>query len=172
MASQRALTLAEAAEQLRVTPQRISQMLRCGVLDGPEVPLGRAQKHAPRVWDSSLQQEITRRQETEHHTPHLRPTSGAGEVSKRQESDDQAGPSAREAAALEAALLMKLRLDEARKALREERQANKRLASMLAAVIAELQEAQAQADRLDDIAAGYSEALTQLLILNPASSLS
>jgi hypothetical protein len=172
MAPQRALTLAEAAERLRVTPQRISQMLRCGVLDGPEVAPGRAQKYAPRVWERSLQQEITRREETEQYASPSRLTRGHGQVSKRPEPNDEAGPSAREAAALEAALLMKLRLDEARKALREERQANKRLASMLAAVTAELQAAQEQTERLDDIAAGYSDALTQLLIPDPASSLS
>jgi hypothetical protein len=65
---------------------------------------------------------------------------------------------------MEAALQMKLRLDEAREALRRERQANQKLVSVLVAVTAELQVAQSQADRLDNIAAGYSDALTQLMI--------
>jgi hypothetical protein len=59
---------------------------------------------------------------------------------------------------------MKIKLDEAREALREERRANKRLASLLAAVIAEMEAAQAQSDRLDNIAEGYSDALTQLIV--------
>ena len=78
--------------------------------------------------------------------------------------DVQAGSSAREAAALEAVLQMKVRLDDAREALRDERQANKRLTNMLAAVVAELKAAHARSDRLDNIAEGYSEALAQLII--------
>jgi hypothetical protein len=76
----------------------------------------------------------------------------------------QTGPPTRESAALEAALQMKIRLDDAREALREERQANKRLTSLLAAVVAEMEIARAQSDRLDQIAEGYSEALAQLII--------
>jgi hypothetical protein len=65
---------------------------------------------------------------------------------------------------LEAVLQMKVRLDHAREALRDERRANKRLTNMLAAAVAEIEAARAQSDRLDDIAEGYSEALTQLII--------
>jgi hypothetical protein len=59
---------------------------------------------------------------------------------------------------------MKIRLDDAREALRYERRANKRLTNVLAAVVAELEAAHAQSDRLDNIAEGYSEALAQLVI--------
>jgi hypothetical protein len=59
---------------------------------------------------------------------------------------------------------MKVRLDDAREALRQERLANKRLVSMLAAVIVEVEAARAQCDRLDNIAGGYSEALTYLVV--------
>ena len=59
---------------------------------------------------------------------------------------------------------MKVRLDDARDALRDERHANKRLTNMLAAVVAELEAAHARSDRLDNIAEGYSEALAQLII--------
>ncbi len=150
----RALTLAEAAERLGVEPQRISQMLRSGDLSGPAVGPGRAPKGVGRVWESSLQQEIDKRQ------------AGIRRIRRRTTSDDrvQAGPSTRESAALEAVLQMKIRLDEAREALREERRANTRLTSMLAAVLAEMEVARAQSDRLDNIAEGYSEALAQLII--------
>ena len=150
-----AVTLVEAASRLGVTPQRISQLLKLGVLSGPDVGLGRARKHAPRVWESSLRREVVRRQ-----TDGRR---GAGQSSAGT-TDLVSKSLAREAAAMEAALQMKLRLDEAREALRRERQANQKLTSVLATVTAELQVAQGQADRLDNIAAGYSDALTQLMI--------
>jgi hypothetical protein len=172
MAAERALTLTEAAHRLHVTPQRISQMLRHGHLAGPGGRAGRAQKHAPRVWESSLEEEIARREKAQYHASHQPPTSAEAKAGKPAGAADQPGPSAREAAALEAALLMKLKLDEARKALREERQANKRLTSMLAAAIAELQAAHIQADRLDKVTDSYSEALTQLLLQDPSVGLS
>jgi phage-related tail fiber protein len=150
----RALTLAEAAQQLGVKPQRISQMLRSGDLSGPSVGSGRAPKGAGRVWESSIQQEISRRLTGGEHTQRL--SASVDNI--------QAGSTAREAAALEAVLRMKVRLDDARDALREERRANRRLVSMLATVVAELEAAQAGSDRLDSIADGYSEALTQLLV--------
>lgn len=164
MPVEKAVTITEAARLLEVTPQRVSQMLRLGDLTGPDVGPGRARKHAPRVWESSLRQETTKRQTGRRRRSERIPADLSGDVSKAAASDQRADPSAREAAASEAALQMKLRLDAAREALRLERQANKRLAGMIAAAAAELQVAQAQADRLDDIAAGYSEALTQFLI--------
>src|SRR4051794_17722940 len=57
-----ALTLKEAAEQLGVRPQRISQMLADGDLTGPDVPDGgRAPKNMGRVWAQSLNDELQRR---------------------------------------------------------------------------------------------------------------
>jgi hypothetical protein len=152
MGVQPAVTLAEAARRLGVTAQRVSQLLNLGQLSGPSVGPGRARKNAQRVWESSLRGEIARRSRNKGSKP--RATTSAA----------QARASAREAAAMEAALHMKVRLDDARDELRRERQANQRLTRVLAAVTAELQAAQSQADRLDDIAAGYSAALTELLI--------
>jgi hypothetical protein len=106
------------------------------------------------VWESSLQYEIDKRQAG---TRQIRRTSTS-------DSNVQAGSSTREAAALEAVLQMKVKLDHAREALRDERRTNKRLTNMLAAAVAEIEAARAQSDRLDDIAEGYSEALAQLII--------
>jgi hypothetical protein len=65
---------------------------------------------------------------------------------------------------LTAVLQMKVKLDHAREALRDERRTNKRLTNMLVAAVTEIEAARAQSDRLDDIAEGYSEALAQLII--------
>jgi hypothetical protein len=152
MAAEPAVTLAEAASRLGVTAQRVNQLLNLGQLSGPDVGSGRARKNAQRVWESSLRDEIARRSRDHVSKP------------SAQASAARSRASAREAAAIDATLQLKLRLDDAREALRRERQSNERLTNVLAAVTAELQAAQSQADRLDDIAAGYSEALTQLLI--------
>ena len=164
MPVEKAVTLSEAASVLGVSPQRVNQLLNLGDLTGPDVGPGRARKHAPRVWESSLRQELTKRQAGRRRRAGRALADPSGEVSKPSGSDKEARPPAREGGALEAALRMKLRLDAAREALRVERQANKRLVGIIAATAAELQVAQAQADRLDDVAAGYSEALTQFLI--------
>jgi len=106
------------------------------------------------VWESSLQHEIDKRQ------------AGIRQIRRTSTSDSnvQTGSSTREAAALEAVLQMKVKLDHAREALRDERRTNKRLTNMLATAVAEIEAARAQSDRLDDIAEGYSEALAQLII--------
>jgi hypothetical protein len=147
-----ALTLKEAAAALGVSPQRISQRLSCGTLRGPVMGPGRAPKGAGRVWQDEIDRVIRER------------GTGASRSRRAKGNDDQQGSqSAREAAALEAALRMKIGLDEARRLLREERQASKRLVSMLAGAVAELARAQAGADSLDEISEAYSEALTQFL---------
>ncbi|WP_019972684.1 hypothetical protein [Mycobacterium sp. 141] len=51
--SEPALTLAEAADRLEISTQRVNQLLDDGLLAGPEY-LGRAPKGAPRVWARSL----------------------------------------------------------------------------------------------------------------------
>jgi hypothetical protein len=171
MTEQRAFTITEAAQLLQVTPQWVSQMLRSGTLNGPDAGPGRARKHAPRVWEGSLQEEISRRTAKRHITD--QPAADPGpDVSKPSKPRGQVIRSAREATAVEAALRLKISLDTAREALRRERQVNKRLTTLLAAATAELQAAQTQADRLDDIAVGYSEALTQFLIPDPSDGVS
>lgn len=147
-----ALTLAEAATALGVSPQRISQMLSKGDLHGPAMGSGRAPKGVGRVWRDEIEREIGERESNSRR----RRTRGSGQP--------HGSPSAREAAALEAALRMKIGLDDARRNLKEERQVRMRLVSMLADAVAEIGRAQAEADTFDGIADAYSEALTQLLI--------
>src|SRR2546423_14767273 len=101
----RALTLAEAASRLGVKPQRISQMLRSGDLSGPTIRPGRrAPKGVGRVWENSLQHEIDKRQ------------AGIRQIRRTSTSDSnvRTDSSTREAAALEAVLQMKVKLDHAR----------------------------------------------------------
>jgi hypothetical protein len=146
-----ALTLAEAAAALGVRPQRISQMLSNGDLRGPAMGPGRAPKGVGRVWRHEIEREI-RDRESERR-PRRAPRG----------RDPHAGASAREATAVEAALRMKIGLDEARRMLKEERQKRKRLVSMLADAVAEIGREQADGDSFDIMAEAYSEALTQLL---------
>lgn len=164
MAQSRALTLAEVADRLGVKPQRISQMLRDRILKGPDVGPGRARKGAGRVWESSLTAEETRRQAATDRQ------AASGNVSKRR-SDSRAG-SGQGLSGSAAVLALKVRLDAARDALREERRANQRLTRQLADAVAEIQAAQTQTDRLDEIAEGYSEALTHFGTPDDPSALS
>jgi len=150
----RALTLAEAAERLHVCPQRISQMLRAGVLTGPDVGPGRAPKGAPRVWESAIAEESKRRATAKQQM--AKGTRSTGNVSK---PDDARAP---RHPVQEEVLVLKVQLDAARDALRKERRANQRLVRLLAEAVAEIQEAQTQADRVDAMADAYSEVLTQL----------
>lgn len=55
--SEPALTLAEAADRLEISRQRVNQLLDDGLLTGPEYP-GRAPKGAPRVWERSLREYV------------------------------------------------------------------------------------------------------------------
>src|SRR5215469_5848571 len=127
----KAVTLSEAASILGVSTQRVNQLLNLGDLTGPDVGHGRARKHALRVWASSLREELTKRQTGRRRRAGRTPADLSGDVSKPSASDKAPRPSAREGAALEAALQMKLRLDAAREALRVERQANKRLVGII-----------------------------------------
>lgn len=55
MVGKEAVTIREAAARLDVTPQRVSQMLSDGVLEGPPQRVGgRARANAARVYVSSL----------------------------------------------------------------------------------------------------------------------
>jgi len=61
---------------------------------------------------------------------------------------------------------MKVALDVARSALRAERQQTRKVTEALARVVALLEEQQGLADRADEIAEGYADAITQLIAPN------
>lgn len=103
------------------------------------------------MWREEVEREIRERESNR------RPRRASGN------RDRHAGPSVREAAGVEAALRMKIGLDEARRMINEERQKRRRLVSMLADAVAEIGRAQAEGDSFDIMAEAYSEALTQLL---------
>jgi hypothetical protein len=65
---------------------------------------------------------------------------------------------------------MKVRLDVAREALRVERQRTRRLLEVAEELVALLRSAADAADDIDDLADGYSAALTQVLTPGDASS--
>jgi hypothetical protein len=132
-------------------------MLGAGTLAGPDVGPGRAPRGVPRVWESSL-----KREEQLRATASAEKRSSTRNVSKRSRRTRPAETSA--------VLMMKIQLDIARDALRAERQASKRLTQQLADAVAEIQAAQAQADRLDQIADGYSDSLAQLGTPDDASA--
>lgn len=155
-----ALTITEAAAALGVCRQRVSQMLRDGLLEGPRIGPGRAPKNAPRVWPDTLQAEIDRRRQQAE--------SGRMLDGDARDSRDRRPASS----ASTAVLAMKVQLDTARDALRIERRTNQHLTRLLADAVAELQTAQEQSDRLDDIASGYSDALTQVGIPDRPPSVS
>jgi hypothetical protein len=81
------------------------------------------------------------------------------------------GSSARLDAALAAALELKVRLDAARQQARLERARTRQAMDIAAALVELVRDATNDADELDDLASGYSDALTQLLVPpNPAAA--
>lgn len=153
-----AVTIAEAAAALGVRPQRIHQLLREGRLSGPPVPAGRAPGGIGRVWRESLTAEQARREVVEQqpavggrHTPDSRTRRESARGGREPGSAQSAWVAVQE---------LKVALDVAREALRRERAQSARLAQTLADL---LRAERDQGRRLDEIAQGYSDALTQLL---------
>jgi hypothetical protein len=133
-----ALTIVDAATRLRVSRQRISQMLTRGDLDGPpQQPGVRASHNAPRVYLASLEAWEVRR-------AGLRPTRGG--------RPDQPC----EAALRDDAYRLKLALDVARDQLVRQRRQNERLVSMLADTVAALKDEQALAREAERITEEYA----------------
>ena len=67
VSDEEAMTLAEAAAALKVSPQRISQLLASGVLLGPLPTKGqRAPRNAPRVYRASLGELLAHREAISH----------------------------------------------------------------------------------------------------------
>lgn len=158
-------SLADAAELLGVTAQRVNQMLTSGKLSGPQYPQKRVPKHAVRVWKWSLDQELARRRTS---PPPRRTPQPPDTVADRAFAQWWQRQEARVNAA---AHELKVAADLSRDQAREERRTARLLMSKLARVtiqqaeLIELLKADLVADseRTERILDAYSDALTQLL---------
>jgi chromosome segregation ATPase len=177
-----ALTLAAAAEQLEVTPQRVSQMLASGQLEGPLVE-GRAAPNTGRVWrwsaDAARDRPRRRRLSAE------RDDSKLGEL-KQRVADLEAQLRARlegaahsdavrtaknsERAAKAAALHLKVAADAAAAEVNDLQSQNKKLRAEVDLLTTALRRAEDENDELRARAGldaklrqSYSDALAQLL---------
>lgn len=159
MAQPKILTIRETEAELHLSGPRVHQLLKNGDLDGPDLPAGR-KRHlpgAPRVYAVSVRAYLAAR-EGERPAPR-RSTSRSGEV--RPTAELGSGPAA--AASRTAVQEMKVKLDTAREEVAAERKRNEELLEVIDKLVGILRSSQKSADKLDDVADGYSQALTQLL---------
>jgi hypothetical protein len=160
MAEPRLLTLAEAADTLNLSTQRIHQLLLTGGLDGPDRPVGRLRfpPNAGRVTRDSIDRLLHARAAAAD--VHPKTTRGAVALasptagSANSAADDQVRAAAQE---------LKVKLDVLRDQIRAERARNRKLIDVASDLLAMLKTASDDADTLDDVTDGYSHALTQLL---------
>lgn len=163
-APDRLATVAQAAERLGLSEARIHQLLRAGELNGPALPPGRL-RHIPgtgRITDTSIEELIVQRAAPQH-PPRSRATQHPATPPALVPSD-----SALRAAAQE----LKVQLDSARDALRDERERSCRLLRVTSELVDLLRDSSDSADGVDRLADGYSAALTQLLAPDDGSDLS
>lgn len=154
------LTIGETEAALNLSGPRIHQLLADGELDGPGLPPGRKRHSpgAPRVTRASIDQYLRSRADEQAHKPApTRPPIKA--VPARATSGGSTGDASAKAAAQE----MKVKLDTMREELAAERARNKDLLDVVDKLVGLLRGAQTSADHLDEVANGYSDALTQLL---------
>lgn len=138
------MTLTEAASRLGVTPQRVSQLLSQGRLQGPsQSPGARARKNAPRVYLSSIEERIAQK---------ALPRSQRGRTTSLSET-----------ALRDDAHRLKLALDVARDQIARQRQQNERLTALLAETVAALRDEQALARKADEITEQYAAIATNHL---------
>lgn len=175
------LTIEEAAAALNLTKARVHQLLAAGALDGVPLPAGR-RRHAPgahRVRAESVQRLMVsntaaRRRPSllDLNWPGVEPTSNPSvrtELANREPSQSDEGSWTREeaqaavGAARAAAQEMKVRLDTMRAQLRAERSRSAQLLQITGDLLELVRSSASSADSLDDVAEGYSQALTQLL---------
>lgn len=159
MAEPRLLTLAEAADALNVSTQRIHQLLRADTLEGPERPAGRLRfpPNAGRVTRDSVNRLLHARA-----AANARPKTGRGTVAGPSSTAGSTNPAADDQVRA-AAQELKVKLDVLRDQIRAERARNRQLIDVASDLLAMLKTASADADTLDDVTDGYSHALTQLL---------
>ena len=162
-----AYTLAQAAQLLDVSPQRVGQMLKDGSLTGPQYQLKRVPKNAPRLWKWSVDQELARRQPRSQHDRTSSQHADAaddylhlGQWLERKEARINA-----------AAQELKVAADLARQQAAADRRKARDLMSKLAKVVIQQAEVIDQlksdqtldSDRSEEMLDAYSNALTQLL---------
>lgn len=171
------LTIAEAARALKLSEQRIHQLLSSHELDGIELPLGR-KRHvpgSPRIYAASVARLIRERQSEQA-------DKDATQRSRQQVGGERTGPNTPRGAALPdatsanevnsaraAALEMKVRLDAARDGIRAERDRTKKALDIAASLLELLRESTHVDDDLDALADGYADALTQVLTPHEAN---
>lgn len=159
MAQPRILTIREAEVALNLSGPRIHQLLASGDLAGPPLKIGRKRHSpgAPRVTRSSIDRYLDARRAEDGGAPAGRRTGARS--STRQSATSEGGVDSTRAAAQE----LKVRLDAMRDALRSERARSKELLEVIEKLVGMLRSDQINADQLDDVTEGYSQALTQLL---------
>lgn len=162
------LTIALAAAALNLSSPRVHQLLAEGLLDGVALPSGR-NRHvpgAPRVTVASVERLRRERDEAAkvHGAARAAARGGRGHAPAAETAPSTAGGSDLDVeAARSAALELKVRLDTAREQIRRERDRADRLLEVASTLIDLLREASTSADGFDEVAEGYSQALTQLL---------
>ena len=167
MTQHEVVTIAEAAAALNLSKPRVHQLMSDGILDGPGLPAGRKRHSpgAPRVTSESIERYLAVRVGEEQekaaakprrHRPVLLGEPVAAGVTAHQ------APGAT-AAARAAAQELKVRMDTLRDELRRERARNQQLLEVTAKLLELLRDTNDSGNRLDDVAEGYSLALTQLL---------
>jgi hypothetical protein len=173
--AEEALTLADAAERLGRSTQRVNQMLAKGQLRGPDVGTGRAAANIGRVWVSSVDEALARRA---HRRPRAPDATLAQVLEDRiaalearlASSSQTARPNSEvrrltnsEAAAKEAAVHLKVAADMAETALQAERQRSRGLEAEVARLNALVEEYRQRAELAEAISREYGDGLTQLL---------
>lgn len=139
-----ALTIKDAATRLGVSPQRVSQMLTAGDLDGPHQPAGiRAPRGVPRVHVVSI--EVW---EAHRANPQARRTRLAAPTEARLRDD---------------AHRLKVALDVARDQITRQRTQNERLSALLSDAVAVLRDEQALAREEARITEEYASIATNHL---------
>ncbi|VBA61491.1 hypothetical protein [Mycobacterium attenuatum] len=162
-----AYSLAQAAQLLGVSPQRVGQMVKAGALSGPQYQLKRVPKNAPRVWKWAVDRELALRQPRS-------PFDSPGQNDTKTANDYQdlgQWLEHKEARINAAAQELKVAADLARQQAAEDRRKARDLMSKLAKVVIQQAEVIDQLksdlaldfDRSEQMLDAYSNALTQLL---------
>lgn len=167
MAAEDLLTIRHVAAALNLSEARVHQLIAEGQLDCAPLPDGR-KRHAPgsaRVAAASVERLRLERQESA-----LAAATAREQARTRRRSGDRTAtvhPAAAAdldvAAARAAALELKVRLDAVREQVRKERDRADKVLAVAAQLVDLLRDASSSADDLDDVAEGFSSALTQLL---------